>query len=104
MARIDEDWLSEVGLSGLPQDFTNRLIGHLTEHLESRVGNRLGRRLTSEQLEEFSTLIRSGDQGAAIVWLDENAPGHQLIVASEEAKLKIQVRRAAETLISASKE
>lgn len=76
MFQLDEQFLQDVGLGGLPEDQKKAFLDHFREQLELRVGTRLSEGLSDAQLEEFESFI---DRNAEKVdsWLAANMPEYE---------------------------
>ncbi len=73
MFQLDDKFLQDVGLGGLPDDQKKAFLDHFREQLELRVGTRLSEGLSDAQLEEFESFIdRKDDRVDA--WLLSNVP------------------------------
>lgn len=68
MLKIDNNLLVELGLGDLPELERKRLLGHIYETLELRVGTRLSEKMSSQQMEEFESFI-DGDDVVAETYL-----------------------------------
>ena len=76
MFQLDDKFLQEVGLGGLPEDQRKMFLEHVKEQLERRVGTKLSEGLSDAQLEEFESFIdRKDDKVNA--WLAANVPGYE---------------------------
>lgn len=76
MFQLDDQFLQDVGLGGLPEDQKKLFLDHFREQLELRVGTRLSEGLTDAQLEEFESFIdRKDDRVNA--WLATNVPNYE---------------------------
>lgn len=85
MFRLDDQFLKDIGLDGLPQEQKQPFLQHIYSELELRVGTRLSDGLSDAQLEEFEQIIdRKEDKIQS--WLEQNAPTY----AEEEAFKKLQ--------------
>lgn len=73
MIQLDDTFLAEVGLSGLPAADKADLLNHVYEELELRVGNAISMGLSERQLEEFGAIV-DHDYPTITAWLDETAP------------------------------
>ncbi len=103
MIRIDNNLLEELGLGDLPTDEKNRLLAHIYETLEMRVGMRLAANMTDEQLKEFESFIQSNDEDGALKWLETNYPNYKDVVAEELAKLKGEIKTQSKEILDATK-
>ncbi len=76
MFQLDDKFLQDVGLGGLPEDQKKLFLDHFREQLELRVGTRLSEGLSDAQLEEFESFIdRKDDRVNA--WLAANVPNYE---------------------------
>ncbi len=73
MFQLDDKFLEEVGLGGLPDEQRQMFLDHFREQLELRVGTKLSEGLSDEQLQEFESFI---DRNAEKVntWISANVP------------------------------
>lgn len=85
MFRLDDQFLKDIGLDGLPDEQKKPFLQHIYSELELRVGTRLSDGLTDAQLEEFEKII-DRDQEKILSWLAEHAPNYM----QEEAFAKLQ--------------
>lgn len=76
MFQLDDNFLEELGLSGLPPEQKQAFLEHVYSQLELRVGTRLSEGLSDAQLSEFESFI---DRDAEKVrnWISINAPEYQ---------------------------
>ncbi|MGB4957749.1 MAG: DUF5663 domain-containing protein [Candidatus Saccharimonas sp.] len=76
MFQLDDKFLQDVGLGGLPEDQKKLFLDHFREQLELRVGTKLSEGLSDAQLEEFESFIdRKDDKVNA--WIAANVPNYQ---------------------------
>ena len=76
MFQLDDQFLQDVGLGGLPEEQRKLFLDHFREQLELRVGTRLSEGLSDAQLEEFESFIdRKDDRVNA--WLAANVPSYE---------------------------
>lgn len=85
MFRLDEQFLKDIGLDGLPEEQKKPFLQHIYSELELRVGTKLSDGLSDEQLEEFEKII-DRDQEKIQSWLSEHAPAY----LQEDAFKKLQ--------------
>lgn len=71
MALIDEQFMAEVGLGGMPAAEKQAFMEQAVEELEVRVGQQISAELTPEQLREFELLQ---DNAEVASWLNQNVP------------------------------
>jgi hypothetical protein len=57
MFQLDDNLLQELGLGSLPPAEKNRMLAHIYETLELRVGMRLAEQMSDTQLDEFEGFI-----------------------------------------------
>ncbi|HEY1085104.1 MAG TPA: DUF5663 domain-containing protein [Candidatus Saccharimonadales bacterium] len=73
MFRLDDQFLKDIGLDGLPDEQKKPFLQHIYSELELRVGTRLSDGLSDAQLEEFEEIIdRKEDKIQS--WLADHAP------------------------------
>ena len=85
MFRLDDQFLKDIGLDGLPDEQKKPFLQHIYSELELRVGTRLSDGLSDSQLEEFEKII-DRDEEKIQSWLAEHAPSYM----QEEAFAKLQ--------------
>lgn len=85
MFRLDDQFLKDIGLDGLPDEQKKPFLQHIYSELELRVGTRLSDGLSDAQLEEFEKII-DRDQEKIQSWLAEHAPNY----VQEDAFMKLQ--------------
>jgi len=76
MFQLDDNFLQEVGLGGLPEDQKKLFLGHFREQLELRVGTLLSEGLSDAQLQEFESFLDRKDD-VINAWLTANAPAYE---------------------------
>lgn len=102
MFKLDDNLLKEVGLGALPAEEKNRMLAHIYETLEMRVGMKLAERMTNEQLDEFEAFIDRNDQNGALKWLETNFPNYKQVVADELQALKVEIKNNAAQIMAAT--
>lgn len=75
MFQLDDKFLEDIGLAGLPDDQKQAFLQHIYEELELRVGTRLSDGLSDAQLEEFEKII-DRDQATIDAWLQQYSPNY----------------------------
>ena len=73
MFQLDDKFLEDVGLGGLPDDQKKLFLDHFREQLELRVGAQLSEGLSEAQLSEFESFM-DRDMQRVTAWLDANVP------------------------------
>ena len=102
MFRLDDNLLQELGLGSLPVSEKNKMLAHIYETLELRVGMRLAEQMTDAQLDEFEAFIDKNDEAGALNWLETNFPNYKDVVAEELDKLKAEIKAQAPTIVQAT--
>lgn len=102
MFKLDNALLEELGLGSLPTDEKNRMLAHIYETLEMRVGMKLAEQMTNEQLDEFEGFIDRNDEAGALKWLETNFPNYKDVVAEQLDRLKGEVKAAAPQILEAA--
>ncbi len=110
MFKLDDNLLRELGLGDLPPQEKNRMLQHIYETLEMRVGMRLAEGMSNQQLDEFEKLMplqtdteeaRKQKEQEALLWLETNFPNYKQVVADELEKLKGEIKASASQILSA---
>lgn len=113
MFKLDDNLLRELGLGDLPPQEKNRMLQHIYETLEMRVGMRLAEGMTNQQLDEFEKLMpvqtdteeqRKEKEQQALRWLETNFPNYKQVVADELEKLKSEIKTAAPQIMAAAQQ
>lgn len=94
MIQIDDDFMREVGLDGMPAEEKAAFMRDAEEELEVRIGQRIGGEMTETQLDEFEAM---NDAVMAAEWLEENAPDYREVAEGifEEFKAEIRAEQVA---------
>lgn len=104
MFKLDDNLLRELGLGALPAHEKNRMLSHIYETLEMRVGMKLAEQMTNEQLDEFEAFIDRNDEAGALKWLETNFPNYKQVVADQLENLKSEIKAAAPQIVAASQQ
>ncbi len=104
MFKLDDNLLQELGLGSLPTEDKNKMLAHIYETLEMRVGMKLAEQMTNEQLDEFEAFIDRNDEAGALKWLESNFPDYKQVVADELESLKKEIKASAPQIIAASQQ
>lgn len=102
MIKLDDDLLAQLGLAGLPADDKKKLLAHIYETLEMRVGMKLAEQMSNEQLTEFEQFIDRNDEAGALQWLETNFPNYKDVVAAEFEVLKAEVAQSAPQILASA--
>lgn len=102
MIKLDDDLLNELGLGSLSPDEKKKMLAHVYETLEMRVGMKLAERMTDAQLDEFEQFINANDEAGALRWLEANFPNYKDVVAEEFEKLKLEIKAIAPQILASS--
>lgn len=73
MLKLDNDFLAELGLGGMPEDQKPAFLQHILTTLEERVGRELARGMTQQQIDEFKQINRA-DSAFVVRWLTQHDP------------------------------
>lgn len=101
MIKLDDDLLQELGLAALPTEEKKKLLAHIYETLEMRVGMKLAERMSDAQLTEFEQFIDRNDEAGALHWLESNFPDYKDVVAAEFDVLKREIAQVAPQILMA---
>ncbi|HXY17980.1 MAG TPA: DUF5663 domain-containing protein [Candidatus Nitrosopolaris sp.] len=102
MFQLDDNLLKELGLGDLPAAEKNKMLAHIYETLELRVGMKLAEQMTDAQLDEFEAFIDKNDEAGALKWLETNFPHYKQVVADELEKLKTEIKAQAPAIMAAT--
>lgn len=102
MFQLDNNLLVELGLGSLPPEEKNKMLAHIYETLELRVGMRLAEQMTDAQLDEFEGFIDRNDEAGALHWLETNFPDYKKVVGEELEKLKGEIKAQAPVILEAT--
>lgn len=102
MFQLDDNLLRELGLGSLPPAEKNKMLAHIYETLELRVGMKLAEQMTDAQLDEFEKFIDANDEAGALKWLETNFPNYKQVVADELEKLKVEIKEQAPGIVEAT--
>lgn len=89
MIRVDDDFMREVGLDGMPVEEKAAFMQDAEEELEVRIGQKIGEMLTEAQLGEFEVMT---DAVMAAEWLEENVPNYREIAEGIFAEFKAEIK------------
>ena len=104
MIKLDDTLIQELGLAGLPPEEKKKLLAHIYETLEMRVGMKLAEQMSDAQLSEFEQFIDRNDEAGALRWLEANFPNYKDVVAAEFERLKVEVRQVAPQILAAGQQ
>lgn len=104
MIKLDDNLLQDLGLGALPTEEKKKLLAHIYETLEMRVGMELAKQMTDAQLGEFEEFINRNDEAGALRWLETNFPNYKDVVAAEFERLKSEVRQVAPQILASSQQ
>lgn len=102
MFKLDDNLLQELGLGALPTEEKNKMLTHIYETLEMRVGMKLAEQMSNEQLDEFEGFINNNDEAGALKWLETNFPNYKQVVADELETLKKEIKQQAPDILAVS--
>lgn len=104
MIKLDDNLLQEIGLNSLSPDDKKKMLAHIYETLEMRVGMELAKQMSDAQLSEFEQFINRNDEAGALRWLETNFPNYKDVVAAEFDKLKNEIRQVAPQIVASSQQ
>ncbi len=104
MFKLDNALLEELGLASLSDEDKSKMLGHIYETLEMRVGMKLAEQMTNEQLDEFESFIDRNDEAGALKWLETNFPNYKQVVAEQLEALKAEIKQQAPQIVAASQQ
>ncbi|MBI3624130.1 hypothetical protein HY218_00705 [Candidatus Saccharibacteria bacterium] len=104
MFKLDDNLLRELGLGTLAPADKNKMLAHIYETLEMRVGMKLAEQMTNEQLDEFEAYIDRNDEAGALKWLETNFPNYKQVVAQQLEALKAEIKAVAPQIVAASQQ
>lgn len=102
MFQLDDNLLRELGLGDLPAAEKNKMLAHIYETLELRVGMKLAEQMSDAQLDEFEGFIDRNDEAGALKWLETNFPNYKDVVAQELDQLKSEIKEQAPVIMQAT--
>lgn len=76
MFQLDDNFLQQVGLGGLPEDQKQAFLAYFREQLELRVGTKLSEGLSDAQLAEFEAFI-DRNMDVTNQWVANNVADYQ---------------------------
>lgn len=76
MFQLDDNFLQQVGLGGLPEDQKQAFLAYFREQLEFRVGTKLSDGLSESQLSEFEAFMNR-NMDITNQWVAANVPDYQ---------------------------
>ena len=76
MFQLDDKFLEDVGLGGLPEEQKKAFLDYFREQLELRVGTQLSEGMSDAQLTEFESFI-DRDEEKVNAWITANVPDYQ---------------------------
>lgn len=104
MIKLDDNLLQELGLGSLSPDEKKKMLAHIYETLEMRVGMELAKQMSDAQLNEFEEFINRNDEAGALKWLETNFPNYKDVVAQEFEKLKLEIKQVAPQIVASSQQ
>ena len=104
MIKLDDNLLQELGLGTLPPEEKKKMLAHIYETLEMRVGMELAKQMSDAQLNEFEEFINRNDEAGALQWLESNFPNYKEVVAAEFEKLKLEIKQVAPQIVASSQQ
>lgn len=75
MFQLDNNFLEELGLGGLPEDQKKAFLQHIYEQLELSVGTKLSEGLSETQMQEFEAFVDRNEDKVR-QWFADNMPNY----------------------------
>lgn len=85
MFQLDDKFLQDLGLAGMPEDQKQAFLQTIYEELEVRVGTKLSEGLSEEQLGEFEAFI-DRDEVTVREWFAKNMPDYAQVDDYQKVK------------------
>lgn len=76
MFQLDDKFLQEVGLDGLPEEQKKEFLQHIYGELELRVGTKLSEGMSEEQLTAFEAFVDQDEQ-KVVAWFEKYLPNYR---------------------------
>jgi hypothetical protein len=73
MFQLDDNFLKDLGLDGLPAEQKQAFLQHIYEELELRVGTKLSEGLSEQQMQEFEAFVDQKEDKVR-AWFENNMP------------------------------
>src|SRR5438270_13020529 len=102
MFQLDDNLLRELGLGDLPAAEKNKMLAHIYETLELRVGMKLAEQMSDAQLDEFEGFIDRNDEPGEQKWIETNCPDYKQVGADEMETLKAENKQQAPAIMQAT--
>lgn len=93
---VNDEFIQEIGLEGMPATEKQAFMAHAEEELEVRVGQRISQELTEAQLREFEGIQ---DDYEATEWLERNVPSFREMVEQVFVAFKNELLAERETIL-----
>lgn len=97
MFQLDDNFLKDVGLAGLPEDQKPAFLQHIYQELELRVGTKLSEGLSESQMSEFESFVDQSEEKVR-GWFTANMPEYasrqdfvQLVASAPEGTSELAV-------------
>ena len=100
MIRLDDEFLSGVGLGTLPRAEKRSLLTAFESELQQRVGQRLAGGLTEEQLDQFEALVDGASVDEAMAWLELHVPHHRDVVRATFELMRDELAEMAPAILA----
>ena len=86
--QVDDQFLTAMGLGGLPDDQKEEALATILKTLDLSVSQRVSDQLTEEQLGQLDQLLETGTEDQISQWLAQNVHNYQQIIEEEAQKMK----------------
>lgn len=88
---IQSNIIDVLGLRDLPVDQRDKLLAKMGEMVQDRVMDTVLARLNETQKKELDSILEQNAAGAVDAFLSTNVPDLEALVATEAARLKIEM-------------
>lgn len=85
MFQLDENFLNDLGLGGLPAEQKKAFLQHIYEQLELSVGTKLSEGLNEMQMQEFEAFVDK-DEDKVRAWFEKNMPEYNSAADFQQMK------------------
>jgi len=99
MFKLDDKFLEEIGLGGMPEEQKKAFLQHIYSELEIRVGEKLTQDMSDEKLDEFGCFV-DRDVEKMQAWFEANVPDYANADDFKQMQARIPVEAGEEALLS----
>lgn len=96
MIKVDDEFMTEVGLDGMPATEKQVFMEEAEAELETRVGAAMAERLTQDEIREFSQIA---EDEKALAWLNQKVPDFRDLVLQAFQTFKNEIAAGREQIL-----